>query len=82
MRKNWMMGTVLAVAVAVGACADNPDTDTAVADSLDRDLQLAPVDTTATLGEPTTTPPATTGSQTQQPFITFTVIRIIGEVQS
>lgn len=64
MRKNWMMGTVLAVAVAVGACADNPDTDTAVADSLDRDLQLAPVDTTATLGEPTTTPPP---AQAEQP---------------
>lgn len=63
MRKTWMMGTALAVAVTLGACADNRDADTAVADSLDRDLQLAPVDTTATLGEPTTTPPA----QTAQP---------------
>ena len=63
MRKTWMMGTALAVAVTLGACADNRDADTAVADSLDRDLQLAPVDTTATLGEPTTTPPA----QTEQP---------------
>ena len=67
MRKTWMISTALAVAVAVAACGDDRDADTAVADSLDRDLQLAPVDTTATLGEPTTTPPATTGGQTQQP---------------
>ena len=66
MRKTWMMGTALAVAVAISACGDDRDADTAIADSLDRDLQLAPVDTTATLGEPTTTPPAT-GGQTAQP---------------
>ena len=65
MRKTWMMSTALAVAFAATACAGDADTDTAVADSLDRDLQLAPMDTTATLGEPTTTPPAT--GQAQQP---------------
>lgn len=66
MRKTWMMSTALAAALAVAACGGDADTDTAVADSLDRDLQLAPMDTTATLGEPTaTTPPATTGAAEQ-----------------
>lgn len=66
MRKIWMMSTALCVALAAGACDDEGDADTAIADSLDRDLQLAPMDTTATLGEPTTTPPATSG-QTETP---------------
>ncbi len=55
------MLAALAVA-ALAACARGERSDTAAADSLNRDLQLAPVDTTAPLNDQpaaTTNPPAT-----------------------
>ena len=45
-----MMLAVLGVA-ALAACADGGRDDAAMADSLNRDLQMAPVDTTAVLGD-------------------------------
>ena len=50
--------------LALAACGRSDKTDVASADSLNRDLQLAPVDTSATLGQPgadtavAATPPA------------------------
>ncbi|MGH7658597.1 MAG: hypothetical protein ACREL6_10225, partial [Gemmatimonadales bacterium] len=50
-----------AVLIAVAGCGGGERSDTAMADSLNRDLQLAPVDTSAELAdEPEVTPsPAT-----------------------
>lgn len=66
-------------AVLMAACAGKDRTETAVADSLGRDLELAPVDSTATLNDQpaadpdpappaaTQRPPATQRPTTQQP---------------
>jgi len=73
--------TVLGLAVLAG-CAGGERSDTAAADSLNRDLQLAPVDTSAELNDrpaatdpapvattpsPTTTPPRSTTPRTTTP---------------
>jgi hypothetical protein len=60
---------------AIAACSRGDRTDTAAADSLNRDLQLAPVDTTAELNDrpsdsavaTTSTPAARTPSRTSRP---------------
>jgi hypothetical protein len=48
---------------ALAACADSGRDDAAMADSLNRDLQMAPVDTTAMLGDR----PADTAATTPAP---------------
>jgi hypothetical protein len=52
-QEEWMSRTMLALigAVAIAACSGGDRNDTAVADSLNRDLQMAPVDTSATLND-------------------------------
>ncbi|HEY9015887.1 MAG TPA: hypothetical protein VIM84_12590, partial [Gemmatimonadales bacterium] len=61
-------GIIAALAfAAVAACGRSDRGDTAAADSLSRDLQLAPVDTTAELNDrptaSTTPPPSSTPSK-------------------
>lgn len=55
MRKKML---TLAAAILAMACARKDRTDTAVADSLGRDLELAPAESSATLNDRPATPPA------------------------
>src|SRR5687768_861196 len=62
-----MMIAALTLA-AVAACGRGDRGDTAAADSLSRDLQLAPVDTSAELNDrPTASAPAPAGSNSSRP---------------
>jgi hypothetical protein len=64
-----MFRTSLAVLgiVAVAACSGKDNSDQAAADSLSRDLQMSPADSSAALNDrPTTPPPATTTTPPRQ----------------
>jgi hypothetical protein len=60
---------LLAAALVVG-CGDGDARDQAAVDSLDRDLQMAPVDTSATLSDQPTTQPSNTPATRPRPATT------------
>jgi uncharacterized membrane protein len=71
-QEEWMSRTMLALigAVVIAACSGGDRSDTAVADSLNRDLQMAPVDTSAALNDQpsdTAVAPATSSTKPNTP---------------